>query len=149
MNGRHSRPGYTPSQPEPSSYSNWQTSEPPHVDRFSRPRAADDEENDPDLRAAIKESLREANAPKASAPALVESPVVETSGQSYTSSSYAAPTPTANAAARKRCYLYVSVGRGLSRYPAMNELYDKANGLRPTLAPSLDDTDNKESGYSI
>ena len=149
MNGRHSRPGYAPSQPEPSAYSKWQTSEPPLVDRFSQPRAADDEENDRDLRAAIKKSLREANAPKASAPAIVESPVVETSGQLYTSSSYAAPTPTANAAARKRCYLYVSVGRGLSRYPAMNELYDKANGLRPRLAPSLDDTDNKESGYSI
>ena len=101
MNGRYSRPGYTPSQPEPSSYSNWQTSEPPLVDRSSRPRAANDEENDPDLRAAIKESLREANAPKVSAPALVESPVVETSGQSYTSSPYTAPTPTANAAARK------------------------------------------------
>ena len=70
VNGRHSRPGYTPSQPEPSSYSNWQTSEPPLVDRFSQPRGADDEENDPDLRAAIKESLREANAPKASATGL-------------------------------------------------------------------------------
>ena len=93
MNGRNSRPGYTPSQPELSAYSKWQTSEPPLVDRSSRPRAADDEENDPDLRAAIEASLREANAPKASAPALVESPVVETSGQSYTSSSYAAPTP--------------------------------------------------------
>ena len=69
-NGRHSRPGYTPSQPDPSAYSKWRTSEPPLVDRSSRPRAADDEENDPNLRAAIKESLREANAPKASAPGL-------------------------------------------------------------------------------
>ena len=38
-------------------------------------------------------------------------------------------------------------GRDLSRYPAMNELYDKANGLRPKLALSLDDTDKKESRY--
>ena len=88
VNGRYSRPGYTPSQPEPSSYSNWQTSEPPLVDRFSQPRGADDEENDPDLRAAIGASFREANTSKASAPAPVESPVVETSGQSYTSASY-------------------------------------------------------------
>ena len=88
MNGRYSRPGYTPSQPEPSAYSKWQTSEPPLVDRSSRSRVADDEENDPVLRAAIEASLREANAPKASAPAPVESPVVETSGQSYTSASY-------------------------------------------------------------
>ena len=163
MNGRHSRPGYTPSQPEPSAYSKWQTSEPPLVDRSSRPRSADDEENDPDLRAAIEASLREANAPEASAPAPVESPVVETSGQSYTSSSYTAPTPAVNALPNYDLQplesdviltfsqtiqdLEAQGGRDLSRYPAMNELYDKANGLRPKLALSLDDTDKKESRY--
>ena len=88
VNGRYSRPGYTLSQPEPSSCSKWQTSEHSSVDRSSWPRAADDEENDLVLRAAIEASLREANAPKASAPAPVESPIVKTSGQSYTSSSY-------------------------------------------------------------
>ena len=31
----------------------------------------------------------------------------------------------------------------------MNEPYDRANGLRPTFALSLDDTDKKEIGYSI
>ena len=31
----------------------------------------------------------------------------------------------------------------------MNELYDKANGLRPRFALSLDDTDKKETGYAI
>ena len=36
-------------------------------------------------------------------------------------------------------------GRDISRFPAVNELYDKANGLRPKLAMSLDDTDRKES----
>ena len=55
---------------------------------------ADDEEGDPDLRAAIEACLREANAPKANAEASAESPVVETSGQSYTSSSYTAPART-------------------------------------------------------
>jgi growth factor-regulated tyrosine kinase substrate len=35
-------------------------------------------------------------------------------------------------------------GRDLSRYPAVNELYDKANSLRPKLAMSLDDTGRKE-----
>ncbi len=35
-------------------------------------------------------------------------------------------------------------GRDLSRYPAVNELYDKASGLRPKLALSLDDTGRKE-----
>ena len=91
VNGRHSRPGYSPSQPESPACSKWRTSEPPLVDRSSRPREADDIENDLDLRAAIEASLREANAPKARVPASVESPVVETSGQSYTSSSYTAP----------------------------------------------------------
>jgi hepatocyte growth factor-regulated tyrosine kinase substrate len=32
----------------------------------------------------------------------------------------------------------------MSRYPAVNELFDKANGLRPKLALSLDDTGRKE-----
>ena len=45
--------------------------------------------------------------------------------------------------------LEAQCGRDLSRYLAMNELYDRANGLRPRLALSLDDTDKKESGYSI
>ena len=83
MNGRRSRPDYTPSQPDPSADSKWQNSEPPLVDRSSLPRQADDEENDLDLRAAFEASLREANAPKASSPAPVEGPAVEMSGQSY------------------------------------------------------------------
>ena len=36
-------------------------------------------------------------------------------------------------------------GSDISRFPAVNELYDKANGLRPKLALSLDDTDRKQS----
>ena len=80
VNGRNSRPGYTPSQPESSACSKRQTSECLLVDRSFRPRAPDDEENDPDLRAAIGASFREANTSKASAPAPVESPVVENSG---------------------------------------------------------------------
>ena len=35
-------------------------------------------------------------------------------------------------------------GRDMSRYPAVSELFDKANGLRPKLAMSLDDTGRKE-----
>lgn len=35
-------------------------------------------------------------------------------------------------------------GRDLSRYPAVTELYDKANGLRPKLAMSLSDAGRKE-----
>lgn len=35
-------------------------------------------------------------------------------------------------------------GRDLSRYPAVTELYDKANGLRPKLVMSLTDAGRKE-----
>lgn len=35
-------------------------------------------------------------------------------------------------------------GRDISRYPAVTELYDKANALRPKLAMSLNDTSRKE-----
>ena len=34
--------------------------------------------------------------------------------------------------------------RDLSRYPAVTELYDKANSLRPKLAMNLNDTGKKE-----
>lgn len=39
-------------------------------------------------------------------------------------------------------------GRDISRYPAVGQLYDKANGLRPKLALSLDDTGRKEGTQS-
>lgn len=35
-------------------------------------------------------------------------------------------------------------GRDISRYPTLNQLYDQANGLRPKLAMSLDDTSRRE-----
>ncbi|THH10571.1 hypothetical protein EW145_g1224 [Phellinidium pouzarii] len=167
VNGRHSRPGYTPSQPEPSGYSKWQTSEPPLFDRATRPQAnttEDDEENDPELRAAIEASLREANAPRASAPipVAVETPRPEAQSFSYaqsqsypTSSSVSAPTmpnydlqPLESDAILTFSQTVQEVeahgGRDITRYPAVNELYDKANGLRPKLALSLDDADRKE-----
>ncbi|KIY51193.1 VHS-domain-containing protein [Fistulina hepatica ATCC 64428] len=57
------RPGYVPTQP---SAMPWQRSEPPIVERNTD--VAVDEEDDPDLKAAIEASLREATAPKPSAP---------------------------------------------------------------------------------
>ncbi|KAG6840520.1 hypothetical protein C0991_006193 [Blastosporella zonata] len=156
----HSRPGYVPAQP-----TNWQYSEPPIVDRASRPSkqsSPQEEEDDPDLRAAIEASLREANAPRASAPVAVDSPRMEYSGPSY-SQSYppgisqipAVPTvpsydlePMESDAILTFSQTIDQVeaqgGRDISRYPAVNELYDKANGLRPKLALSLDDVGRKE-----
>jgi len=162
VNG-HARPGYVPSQPSPSpSPSAWQHSEPPIVDRGSRPTAqAADEEDDPDLRAAIEASLREANAPKPSAPIAFDSPQVT----SYTGPGYSQSYPPAVLPAPPVQPSYeleplesdailtfsqmieqveAQGGKDISRYPAMNELYDKANSLRPKLALSLDDAGRKE-----
>lgn len=163
----HKQPGYTPS---PSS---WAISEPPLVDRTTRPdeSSKQDEEDDPDLRAAIEASLREANAPKPSAPLSIETPRFEQSGFSYeTGSGYAQSQsyPPSSATPKPKIptlpsydlepleedailtfsqtvdQLQQQGGRDLTRYPAVTELYDKANALRPKLAMSLSDTGRKE-----
>ncbi|KAF7796592.1 hypothetical protein EIP86_007773 [Pleurotus ostreatoroseus] len=157
-------PGYVPS-PSP-----WQTSEPPLVDRgrsngYSSQNRID-EEDDPDLRAAIEASLQEANAPRPSAPMGIETPRTEEPGYAYNgySQSYppssATPKPTIPALPNYDLepleedailtfsqtveQLQQQGGRDLSRYPAVTELYDKANGLRPKLAMNLSDTGRKE-----
>ncbi|KAG5723566.1 Vacuolar protein sorting-associated protein 27 [Termitomyces sp. T112] len=159
----HSRPGYVPSPP-----TKWQYSEPPLVDRSSRPTkpsTIEEEEDDPDLRAAIEASLREANAPKPSAPVAVESPRTEYAGpgysQSYPPSISQAPAPPAMPSydleplesdailtfSQTINQVEAQGGRDISRYPAVNELFDKANSLRPKLALSLDDAGRKERKY--
>lgn len=154
------RPGYVPAQP---SANNWHVSEPPLVDRKTHPdhKVAEDED-DPDLRAAIEASLREANAPKPSAP--VELTSTDSYSNVYATSQSYPPTVTPTPQVPKLMgydlepletdailtfsqtveQVQAQGGRDMSRYPAVNELYDKANGLRPKLAMSLDDTDRKE-----
>lgn len=165
----HARPGYVPSQPNPSTYK-WEASSPPLVDRNSRPqRKTQEEEEDPDLKAAIEASLREASAPKASAPAALETPFSEQRGLVYNQPEYSQSYPSIISPAvvpqlpnydlqplesdailtfsQAVQHVEAEGGRDMSRYPAVTELYDKANGLRPKLAMSLDDTDRKESEY--
>jgi len=153
------RPGYVPAQPSAQS---WQTSEPPLVDRKTHPdhKVADADEDDPDLRAAIEASLREAGALKPSAPVEVTS---SDSYNVYTPQSVAPAVMPAPPVPKLASYdlepletdailtfsqtveqVQTQGGRDVSRYPAINELYDKANGLRPKLAMNLDDTDRKE-----
>jgi growth factor-regulated tyrosine kinase substrate len=162
-------PGYVPSQP---SSSTWQISEPPLVDRRTRPdsKTSEAEEDDPDLKAAIEASLREANAPKPSAPVAMETPRLEEPPYAYGNAGYsqsypptATPTPAVPSLPKLPSYdleplesdtiltfsqmveqVEAQGGRDMSRYPAVNELFDKANGLRPKLALSLDDTGRKE-----
>ncbi|KAJ6498086.1 vacuolar sorting-associated protein Vps27 [Mycena vitilis] len=163
----HARPGYTPYQPEPTS---WQYTEPPLVDRSTHPKAS--EEDDPDLRAAIEASLRESNAPRPSAPMAVETPRTEEPGFAYNngpgySQSYPPGVIPPQPAAKIPTYdleplesdailtfsqtveqVQGQGGRDMARYPAVNELYDKANSLRPKLALSLDDAGRKEQMLS-
>ncbi|KAJ7051165.1 hypothetical protein C8F01DRAFT_1176025 [Mycena amicta] len=167
VNGRN-RAGYTPYQPEPSS---WQYSEPPIVDRSTHPRAEDD---DPDLKAAIEASLRESAAPRPSAPMAIETPRTEEPGFAYKSGagpgysqSYPPGLAPPQAVARAPSYELAPLesdailtfsqtveqvqqlgGRDMTRYPAVNELYDKANSLRPKLALSMDDAGRKEQVLS-
>ncbi|KAG8220716.1 hypothetical protein J3R82DRAFT_3046 [Butyriboletus roseoflavus] len=159
------RPGYVPYQPQPYS----QPSEPPVVDRATYPdkdrrrsappaAAIADDEDDPELRAAIEASLREANMPKASAPTEMPS----TEDVCYPSSYPPTVTPTPSVPkipsydleplesdviltfSQTIEQVQSQGGRDMSRYPAVSELFDKANGLRPKLAMSLDDTGRKE-----
>ena len=156
----HRRPGYVPSQPSPSA---WQRSEPPLVDRSTHPDSkTTEEDDDPDLRAAIEASLREAQAPRPSAPVAVETEnpqfAYEQPQYQHSTSAPVIPSvpklpnydlePLESDAILTFSQTVEQVeaqgGRDLSRYPAVNELLDKANGLRPKLAMSLDDTGRKE-----
>src|ERR1700722_10505862 len=164
------RPGYVPSQPSPSPWAHY---EPPLIDRFSRPvHPQAGEEDDPELRAAIEASLREANAPKPSAPAVFDASrtgaTLRSNSDPGYSQTYAPSIAALPPAPKVPTYdleplesdailtfsqtieqVHAQGGRDMSRYPAVNELYDKANSLRPKLALSLDDTDRKERACSI
>ena len=123
------------------------------------------EEDDPDLRAAIEASLREASAPKPSAPAVPETPRTEERQYPAIGSGYSQSDPeiSQNTVPKVPNYdlapleadviltfnqtveqVQAQGGRDLSRYPAVTELYNKASGLRPKLALNMDDTDRKE-----
>ncbi|TFK38674.1 hypothetical protein BDQ12DRAFT_683159 [Crucibulum laeve] len=162
----NARPGYVPS---------WQTSEPPIVDRTTYPadrKNTAEEEDDPDLRAAIEASLREASAPRPSAPVALETPRTEEAPYSYAGPGYSQSYPpglipsqpvlpkvpnydlepleadailTFNQTVEQ---VQAQGGRDISRYPAVTELYDKANSLRPKLALNLDDAGRKEEMLS-
>jgi hepatocyte growth factor-regulated tyrosine kinase substrate len=158
--------------------SSWQASEPPLIEQRTRPSASSrqqpEDEDDPDLRAAIEASLREANAPKPSAPVGIETPRSEhtefryNSGPGYAQSFPSdAPTPKPTIPALPSYdlepleedailtfsqtveQLQQQGGRDLSRYPAVTELYDKASSLRPKLAMNLNDTGRKERKFAM
>jgi hepatocyte growth factor-regulated tyrosine kinase substrate len=132
------------------------------VEHTSRP-SAQTEDDDSDLKAAIEASLREANAPKPSAPSDLETPRAEGPSISYTGSGSKSYFPAASAQPSLPSYdlsplesdtimtfsqtieqVQAQGGRDVSRFPAVAQLFDNANNLRPKLARSLDDTGRKE-----
>ncbi|KAH9005797.1 ubiquitin binding protein [Lactarius hatsudake] len=162
VHGQHERPGYVPYQPD-----SWQLSEPPLVEHSSRPAQAEGDD-DPDLRAAIEASLREASAPKPSAPTGLETPRANQSSFSYTdrehSQSYLpsiapaepsvpalpnydlSPSESDTILTFSQTIEQVQAhgGGNMSRFPEVTQLLDSANNLRPKLARSLDDAGRKE-----
>ena len=164
--GQHTRPGYVPYQPD-----SWQRSEPPLVENTSRPLAQADDSDDSDLKAAIEASLREANAPKPSAPTDPETPRAEGRSISYSGSDSRSYFPAVSsqpslptlpsydlAPLESDTILTFSQtieqvqaqgGRDVSRSSAVAQLFDNANNLRPKLARSLDDTGRKEGTLTL
>lgn len=164
--GQHTRPGYVPYQPD-----SWQRSEPPLVEQTSRPSAQADDDDDSNLKAAIEASLREANAPKPSAPTDPATPRAEGRSISYTGSGSQSYFPAASAQpslptvpsydlaplesdtimtfSQTIEQVQAQGGRDVSRSPAVAQLFDNANNLRPKLARSLDDTGRKEGTLTL
>jgi len=114
------------------------------VDPSSRPRATvDDEEDDPELRAAIEASLREAQAPQPSAPVDASS---ESSSAQVIPSNELRPLE-ADAIMTFSQTIQEADARGtrdLVRYPGVGELFTRANELQPKLTTNLDETVEKE-----
>ncbi|KAG9014752.1 Vacuolar protein-sorting-associated protein 27 [Tulasnella sp. JGI-2019a] len=137
-----SRAGYVPA----GGANNWSGySEPPEIVRDTRPSAADDEEDDPELRAAIEASLREAHAPKPSAPVVEDEPATAQPDlgndlQLLESDAIMTFSQTIEEAAARGT-------RDLVRYPGVGELFERANGLRPKLTSSLEEANGKQRQY--
>lgn len=148
--GALSRSGYAPSQPP---LTNVPTSNP----------TGSDLDDDLDLKAAIEESLRDAPNMMPSAPSPVDfsqpvapSPYRVNVQQDSRLANPLSNLPNYDIDLRESDTIMTFSqtveqaqngpdGRDISRYPTLSQLYDQANGLRPKLAMSLDDTSRRES----
>lgn len=150
VSGALSRSGYTPSQP-------------PLANVPTSKLISSDLDDDPDLKAAIEASLRDASNPVPSAPLPIDfpHPVAPPPHQVSVQQESRLANPLSNLPnydmdLRESDTIMTFTqtveqaqrdpnGRDISRYPTLNQLYDQANGLRPKLAMSLDDTSRRES----
>jgi len=150
ISGALSRSDYVPSQPP---LANAPTNDP----------TGSDLDDDPDFKAAIEASLREVSNPTPSAPSPVDfsqpvatPPHLVGAQQDPRLANQLLNLPNYDMEPRESDTIMTFTqtveqaqhdpnGRDISRYPTLNQLYDQANGLRPKLAMSLDDTSRRES----
>ena len=147
--GALTRSGYIPSQP-------------PLTNPLTNNSASSDFDDDPDLKTAIEASLRDVPNPMPSAPLPVDPPqpmVLPHQANGQQESRPVNPLtnlPNYDMDLRESDTIMTftqtveqaqhdSSGRDISLYPSLSQLYDQANGLRPKLAMSLDDTSRRES----
>jgi len=140
--------------------SSWASSEPPLVERAARAHAS---EEDPELRAAIEASLREAQSPRPSAPTFSDEPTPQQYHQPYASNStaqqpevprrsnftlpnYDLDTGEADAVLSfNQAVEYAQTNGSFSSRQShdVSQLFDQASRVRPKIALSLDDTHRK------
>ena len=138
-------------------------SQPPLANAPPKNPTASDLDDDPDLRAAIEASLRDVSNPTPSAPTSVDfaqpvatPPHLIDGQQDPPPANRLLNLPNYDMELRESDTIMTFTqtveqaqhdpsGRDISRYPMLNQLYDQANGLRPKLAMSLDDTSRRES----
>jgi growth factor-regulated tyrosine kinase substrate len=141
--------------------SSWTSSEPPSVEHAARTQLS--EEDDPDLRAAIQASLREAHKPRPSEPTFAEE---QPSHQFHQPYAYQPTTQEPEVPRRNQFVLpnydlatneadavlsfnqaveYAETNGSFSGRQSqdVSQLFDKASRVRPKIAMSLDDTHRK------
>ncbi|KAF8308647.1 FYVE-domain-containing protein, partial [Clavulina sp. PMI_390] len=143
-------PNYVP-QPETPGY---EVSEPPLVDS-SAAVANGEYDDDPDLKAAIEASLREANAPKPSAPVAMDEPSYAVPGAYQPTHSHTQPLPSydlndhqADAIMTFSQVVETAQSRGAApdfvRHQEVGNLYHRTGDIAPLLERSLDDAGRRE-----
>lgn len=143
--------------------SDYLPSQPPLANAPTNNPTALDLDDDPDLKAAIEASLRDASNPTPSAPSSVDFPQSVATPphlidpqQDPRLANQLLNLPNYDMELRETDTIMTFTqtveqaqhdpsGRDISRYPMLNQLYDQASGLRPKLAMSLDDTSRRES----
>ena len=141
-------------------HSGYTPSHPPSIINPTGDSVGLDFENDPDLKAAIEASLRDASNQVPSAPLSIDFPKpvglpphrIGTPQESRPTN-FLSSLPNYDMDLRESDTIMTftqtveqaQCDRDIGRYPMLSQLHDQANGLRPKLAMSLNDTSRRES----